>query len=135
MNAKRRREVVRRAGDRCEYCQMPQELDELPHHVDHIVARKHEGTDEESNLCLACANCSLGKGSNISGLDPRSGEMTRLFHPRADTWKTHFRWKSAELIGRTAIGRTTVAVLNINRRSRIALREVLIETGEFPPTR
>lgn len=114
---------------------MPQEFDELPHHIDHIIARKHGGSDDEANLFLACANCSLGKGSNISGLDSRTGRLTRLFHPRNDDWSTHFRWKAAELVGRTAVGRTTVAVLNINLSARVALREVLIEMRVFPPAK
>jgi hypothetical protein len=37
------------------------------------------------------------------------------------------------LIGRTAVGRVTVAVLQINDPSRIELREALREEGEFPP--
>jgi 5-methylcytosine-specific restriction endonuclease McrA len=60
--------VRRRAQGCCEYCRLHQEFDSLPHHIDHIIARKHQGTDEEENLCLACANCSLAKGS---GMFPR----------------------------------------------------------------
>jgi hypothetical protein len=37
------------------------------------------------------------------------------------------------LIGRTAVGRVTVAVLNINDPLRVELRERLIGEGVFPP--
>lgn len=36
-------------------------------------------------------------------------------------------------MGRTAVGRATVDVLNINRPDRVALRQILIEDGLFPP--
>lgn len=128
-----KRRVQRRAHGKCEYCQLHQDFDSLPHHVDHIIARKHQGSDEEENLCLACANCSLAKGSNISGRDPLTQKLTRLFHPREDDWDTHFVWKGANLQGRTAIGRTTIAVLNINQADRVALRDILRRVGAFPP--
>jgi hypothetical protein len=60
-------------------------------------------------------------------------QHTRLFHPRQHKWSWHFRWKGAILVGRTAIGRTTVAVLSMNLPHRVALREALIATGRFPP--
>ncbi len=58
MNARRLplrlfRLVWRRADSYCEYCQLHQEFDLLPHHVDYVVARKHEGSDTEDNLALA----------------------------------------------------------------------------------
>ena len=133
MKVSLRRLVWNRAQRRCEYCLIHQDQDELPHHVDHIIAIKHRGPTSESNLALACANCSLGKGSNIAGSDIRSGKLVRLFHPRLDVWEHHFRWAGARLRGITAIGRATVAVLNINQPDRVALRVELIAQGVFPP--
>jgi hypothetical protein len=37
------------------------------------------------------------------------------------------------LIGRKAIGRTTIAVLNIHHPSAVAVREQLAAEGVFPP--
>ena len=49
------RELVRqRAGNRCEYCLHPQEHAETTHHIEHIVAKQHLGSDDPSNLALAC---------------------------------------------------------------------------------
>ena len=53
--------VWQRADSYCEYCQMHQEFDLLPHHVDHAIARKHEGTDTQENLALACDNGCSGR--------------------------------------------------------------------------
>jgi len=49
------RKLVRlRAGDRCEYCLHRQEDAETTHHIEHIVAKQHLGSDDLSNLALAC---------------------------------------------------------------------------------
>ncbi len=127
------RHVWQRADSYCEYCQLHQKFDLLPHHVDHVVARKHEGPDTEDNLALACVNCSLAKGSNIAGRDSRTGQVIPLFHPRTQAWNDHFRWHGPLVVGRSNIGRATVAVLNMNRPDRVALRKMLIADGTFPP--
>jgi hypothetical protein len=84
------------------------------HQIDHIVARQHGGRTSLDNLALACFPCNNHKGPNLSGIDPDRGEMVRLFHPRRDTWSRHFRWEGARLVGKTAVGRTTIEVLAIN---------------------
>ena len=57
--------------------------------------------------------------------------MTRLFHPRRHKWDWHFRYDGPVLIGRTAIGRTTIRVLQINCEEAMTLRESLIAEGLF----
>jgi 5-methylcytosine-specific restriction endonuclease McrA len=76
--------VRRRANDTCEYCQLRQERSELTHHIEHIVAKQHGGTDEVGNLALACQRCNLCKGPNLTGIDTLTGEVVPLFHPRRD---------------------------------------------------
>jgi hypothetical protein len=119
----------KRADARCEYCLIPHEYDPLPFQIDHIIARKHGGETAAENLALACFSCNNHKGPNIAGIDPRTSKLVRLFHPRSDVWKRHFVWQGAELFGRTAAGRVTVAVLSINSLHRIALRQELLNEG------
>lgn len=69
---------------------MRQEFDELPLQIEHIVAKKHHGSDDFDDLALACFACNNHKGPNLCGIDPESGEMTRLFHPRTDDWSAEF---------------------------------------------
>ena len=126
-------EVVRRAQGRCEYCCFPQGASELPFHLDHIIAEKHGGPTISANLAWACFSCNLHKGPNIAGLDPNTGELTRLFHPRTDVWTEHFMWDDAWLRGRTAVGRTTLAVLSMNTADSVAVREALRDEGIFNP--
>jgi hypothetical protein len=50
-----------------------------------------------------------------------------LFNPRRHKWATHFRWQGAYLIGRSPIGRVTVALLHINAELRVELRQELLD--------
>lgn len=127
------RHIVRdRAGWRCEYCRIRQEH-EPGHtfHIEHIVARQHRGSSDPENLALACQLCNLLKGPNLTGIDPDSGIVTRLFDPRRDIWTEHFRLYGPHICGRTATGRTTVWLLEMNCDERVALREVLLQLGEL----
>jgi hypothetical protein len=126
-------QVWQRAEHRCEYCQMPQEFDDLAFEIDHIIARKHRGPTVASNLALSCFWCNSFKGSDIAGLDPKTNKLTPLYNPRRHKWTRHFRWQGAYLRGRTRVGRVTVAVLNINDPFRVELRQGLIDEGIFPP--
>lgn len=80
------------------------------------------------NLALACIDCNLAKSSNLSGIDPLTGETTTLFNPRTDHWNEHFQWRGIVLEGLTPIGRATIRVLNINDDERQRVR--LAETGK-----
>jgi hypothetical protein len=125
--------VWERAESRCEYCQMHQEHDGFVHEVDHVIALKHHGPTVAANLALACFPCNNHKGPNLAGIDPRTKKLTKLFHPRRHKWARHFRWNGPNLVGQTAIGRVTIAVLEINAADRVLLRQALIEEGVFPP--
>jgi hypothetical protein len=125
--------VRRRAQGCCEYCRLPQVHSAIPFQIDHIIAKQHGGRTAEDNLALACFYCNSAKGPNIAGIDPDTGKLAPLFHPRRQSWSRHFRWEGPRLIGRTRSGRVTIAVLAINDPSFVALREALIAGGFFPP--
>jgi HNH endonuclease len=133
MDESLRQFVRRRAGERCEYCRLPEPL--LPHAftIDHVVARQHGGPTHTDNLAFVCQHCNCHKGPNIAGLDPVTRRLTRLFNPRQDRWEDHFEWAGHELAGMTDIGRTTVVVLAMNDDDMRGLRAVLMLEGLFPP--
>ncbi len=133
MDAALIRLVWQRANGRCEYCLMPQAADDATCEIDHIIARKHSGPTDASNLCLSCYYCNSFKGTDLSSPDPKTRKLTPLFNPRRHKWAKHYRWQGAYLIGRTAVGRVTVVLLHINDDYRVELREGLIEEGVFPP--
>ena len=80
MDAATRRLVQKRADHRCEYCRIHEDDDPYAFHLEHIIPKKHGGSDDLSNLAWSCQSCNLGKGSNLSGRV--RGEIVALFHPR-----------------------------------------------------
>lgn len=121
--------VRQRAEERCEYCHFPAEAAWLPFQLDHIIAEKHGGPTNMSNLALACYYCNSFKGSNIAGVDPHGQPdvAVQLFHPRKDEWTEHFRWNGPLLVGMTSTGRVTVAVLRINDAEAVEVRRLLFD--------
>jgi hypothetical protein len=125
--------VRKRARECCEYCQLPQAHHRAEFEIDHIIASKHGGATTESNLALSCYSCNSYEGPNIGGIDPDTGKLSPLYHPRTDRWLDHFQWAGPTLLGRSAVGRATINVLAINHPDHVALRAELIAEGVFPP--
>ena len=135
MDARTRQLVRRRAGERCEYCHLPDFADEWPFHLDHIIARVHGGGDEVSNLCWSCTQCNLHKASNFASLDPTTGERVDLFNPREDDWHEHFAvGVDGRIVGITPSARATVRLLDMNGSPQLDLRRELIEKGDYSST-
>jgi hypothetical protein len=118
-----RRAVRERAQGRCEYCLRTEDDTLYTLELEHIIARKHQGSDDLENLALCCTHCNLHKGPNIAGIDPETGDLTELFHPRRHRWEEHFGFDGWIIVGRTPIGRTTVQVLCLNSPAQIYIRE------------
>ena len=129
MDAAVRRLVRERAGDRCEYCRLPQAAVDATFHVDHVVAQQHVDATEEDpdRLALACNRCNLCKGTNLSSVDPETGDIVLLFNPRQDAWEEHFTMKGAEIVAISPSGRATERLLQMNAKHRLELRAWLIE--------
>lgn len=125
MEAQTRTRVRERAGNRCEYCQLHQDDSPLATlHIEHVIPKVHGGTDDLENLALACIDCNLHKGTNLTGVDPETRQITNLFHPRRERWEEHFTWDGNQIAGLSASGRTTVRVLQMNSEDQLALRSV-----------
>jgi hypothetical protein len=128
-------DIVReRAGARCEYCLVPQLSSPLSFELDHVIAQQHGGATAVENLAWACLRCNKHKGPNLAGIDPTNGRIVRLFHPRKDRWSAHFECRGSHIDGRTAIGRATVNVLNVNAPEAIEFRQRLVQARKWPPT-
>jgi hypothetical protein len=133
VSPKLRAEVVSRAGNRCEYCQLSQVGQEATFHVDHVIPRAARGSTDADNLALACVSCSLRKWARQTAIDPESGEETPLFNPRTQAWADHFSWEGERIVPRTATGRATVAALVLNRPLILAIRKEEAVRGRHPP--
>ena len=119
------------SDDRCEYCRMPRRSDPLPFQTDHVIAQQHGGETVLDNLAWCCLHCNKHKGPNIAGIDPLSGDVVRLFHPRKQNWGRHFQWTDATLLGLTKVARATIRVLAINDPDFMAFRAELMEEGIY----
>lgn len=127
MNIAMQKAVRDRAGNRCEYCLLPEEHTHFRFCNDHIIAQQHQGATTLENLAFACPRCNLHKGPNLAGIDPESETLAPLFNPRTDRWIDHFREVNGTIEGMTAIGRATVRVLDMNNEDRVRLRRELIQ--------
>jgi hypothetical protein len=131
ISAALRRLVYERAHYACEYCLMPEVAVLISHEVDHVIAEKHGGETDESNLALACTICNKYKGSDLASIDPLNGEIVRLFQPQRDCWQNHFQFQNGEIVALDAIARVTVRLLQMNRPERIEERRLLAQAGEL----
>ena len=70
--------------------------------------------------------CNLHKGPNPTGIDTQTGDVVRLFHPRRDIWSDHCGYLGQQIVGLTAVGRTTTAsLLEMNDPERRRVRELV----------
>jgi hypothetical protein len=130
-----RRLVTERAAGCCEYCRSQLRFAPQPFSVEHIRPREQGGTTSLDNLALSCQGCNNHKYTKTEALDPISGQVAPLFHPRQQEWLEHFAWNEdySLVIGITPVGRATVAALKLNRSGVVNLRRILFELGEHPP--
>lgn len=123
MDSLTRRHVRERAGHRCEYCHLPESQSPVAKlQIEHILPRKHGGGDDPANLGLACIACNLHKGANLTGIDPDTAQVIGLFNPRTQAWTEHFARNGCLIVGLSAVGRTTIRVLDMNSNDRIRVR-------------
>lgn len=116
--------VRERAQNRCEYCRMVQDIQGATFHIEHIVPLAKGGKTNSTNLALACPSCNLNKSDRVESIDPLTDRLAPLFNPRKDEWFDHFHYDRSEIIGITAIGRTTVILLKFNDERRLRIREI-----------
>jgi hypothetical protein len=120
-------EIVRsRAAGLCEYCLISEQFNLAPHEIGHVIALlKHGGQTAAENLTLSCTVSKRFKGSDIASIDPETGEVTALFHPRFERWHDHFRVSNGEILPLTAKARVTVLLLRMNRAARVKERQLI----------
>jgi hypothetical protein len=69
------------------------------------------------------------EGTHLTGIDPGTGGIVPLFHPRKDSWVDHFRFQEAAspmgriaVIGLTVVGPATARLLDMNEDWRQFMR-------------
>lgn len=124
-----RKLVIKRAGNRCEYCRLSQKGQEATFHIDHVIPVASGGETTALNLALGCVSCSLRKGARQHHTDTKTGSREKVFNPRVDHWSDHFEWNDLRIKGKTPIGRATVEMLNLNRKLILVIRREELLAG------
>jgi 5-methylcytosine-specific restriction endonuclease McrA len=127
-----RKQVSDRAQNKCEYCLLHQDFSIFTHEVDHIIAQKHGGSTTLANLALSCLSCNRHKGTDLTSIDPMTGEIIPLYNPRNQAWDAHFQIKDGYVVGTTPVGRTTIYLLAVNAPNRVLNRQALIGQKLYP---
>ena len=126
--------VIERAENLCEYCLSPADWSPEIFEIEHVRPLGAGGATEFINLAYACPACNRYKQHKQRFPDPQNNQLTPLFNPRVDEWYDHFLWSEdlTNIIGRTAIGRTTAAALRMNRQSVRRFRQALVAIRQHP---
>lgn len=122
--ASTRRLVAERANYACEYCLAEDVGSFIGFEVDHIISRKHRGSNDATNLAYACPDCNRSKGSDIASIDWENREIVRFYNPRTDIWAEHFRLAGGFIEPLTPIGKVTVDILRFNDKIRLPDRGI-----------
>jgi hypothetical protein len=130
------RRIRKDAKNRCGYCLSPQYLVMARLEIEHIIPLAKGGSNNESNLWLACPLCNGHKSSKVEALDSQTQEAVPLFNPRQQDWSTHFAWSAdgTKIVGKTAVGRATVAALHLSDDpDALEVRSYWVMAGWHPP--
>lgn len=133
ISAKNRLYVKTRASQCCEYCRVLELFSFIGYELDHIISRKHGGTNELTNLAWTCAFCNYRKGTDIGTVLLPSMNFIRFFNPRLDHWDEHFEFSGALILSKTEIGEGTIRIFHFNQIDRLLERQTLVNAGLFPP--
>jgi hypothetical protein len=136
INSELRERVRQQAGNRCGYCLSPQHLVLGALEIEHLIPRSRGGTDDESNLWLACRLCNQFKSSQTTAIDPETGLEAAIYSPRSQDWAENFSWThgGTRIAGKTPCGRATVFALQLNHIVAVTVRSYWVQAGWHPPS-
>ena len=98
-----------RAKYECEYCR--RRLSETGWQKEHIWPESRGGTSDQENLAVSCQRCNNNKRDHVEWIDRLTGSSVPLFNPRTMEWAEHFRATHDEIVGISAVGRSSAALL------------------------
>jgi hypothetical protein len=131
-----RQRLLTAANGRCAYCRSLTAITGARHVIDHIVPIAAGGQTIWGNLCVACHSCNEFKGAQTEAIDPETGVVALIFHPRQQEWQEHFAWNQdgGRIIGLTPVGRATIIALKMNHPDIVAARRLWVSAGWHPPS-
>lgn len=128
-------QVLADAGHRCGFCRSDERLSGIALSTEHLLPRAAGGTTVRENLWRSCRACNELKSAQTHAVDPETGETVALYNPRQQRWLEHFAWSEdgVRMVGRTPIGRATIAALQLNRPLLVAARRRWVVGDWHPP--
>jgi DNA-directed RNA polymerase subunit RPC12/RpoP len=136
LSSKLEQKIRKDAKYRCGYCLSSQKLVMARLEIEHIIPLSKGGSNDESNLWLACPLCNSHKASKIEAIDPITEKTVPLFNPRKQIWSEHFQWSEdgIKIIGKTPVGRATVSALHLSDDpDALEVRSYWVMAGWHPP--
>ena len=127
-----RKLVVLRAGNRCEYCRVPEYLSSFDYHIEHIIGVQHGGGNTQNILAYCCAPCNWKKGPNIATILEIDQPIVPLFNPRKQNWFNHFQVDGGILIPISRVEAATIKLLELNQPKKIEERIEMVKAGFYP---
>lgn len=122
-----RSKVAARAQFKCEYCLISERYSYFKFHVDHIVSKKHGGSNTLDNLSLSCPQCNLNKGTDIATLLEGTSHPVPFFNPRKEKWDDHFKLEASGIITPLSLkGKATIKIFKINQPDSVMERKLLL---------
>lgn len=127
--------IAEQARHQCGYCRTQEVVSGVRLTLEHLYPKFLGGKDEIDNLWLSCRECNEAKGVLLEATDPETQQIVPLYNPRKERWDKHFFWTEdgTQIVGKTAIGRATVLILDLNNEFRVKSRAIWVEAGYHPP--
>ena len=127
--------VRHRANYLCEYCHTSEFWQAVRFTIDHMVPVTEGGEGTPANLALACFHCNRRKSNRQVAVDSETNQIVPLFNPRLHNWADHFIWSTdgLRIVPRTAIGRVTASILQLNRGRILYIRAADVNLDRHPP--
>jgi HNH endonuclease len=112
---------------------MHQALQGATFHLEHIVPKSADGSDDPINLAWACPGCNLKKADRVTLPSPETDAFVPLFNPRTDRWSDHLAWDGYAVVGLSIVGHALIAAFDLNHPRRLLIRQAEEHFGLFPP--
>jgi HNH endonuclease len=124
--------IRQRADSLCEYCHTSERWQYVRFTIDHVLPNNDDSIE---NLALACFHCNRRKSNKINVLDEDTNQIVFIFNPRLHIWNEHFERTEDKISIRpkTAIGRVTIKLLQLNRTRILLIREADLAVNRHPP--
>lgn len=116
--------LLEMSADKCCYCECKVNEESKYMEVEHFFCKDlyPEKVVEWKNLLPSCKRCNINKGNHDVGLEP-------IIHPVINEPREHLTLKAYRFYAKSAIGKTTISVLDLNDIERLQQKRFEVGSG------